>query len=142
MPRRPSEIFYGAQISVSQEEPDLDTINQAILETPNQIQAKYDQLSVFSSPLVKKMVAENAADLERMERRNRWPLAGKEMFVKLARDSQLGLGNRNMSTINPTSAPTPTRSGTGRYAMLAPPREHNMWLRSQERARKERFDTA
>ena len=139
--RRPSLIFYGPQIFPAPARPNVEAVNAEIEQRPNQIQAKWDQLARFSSPLVKNLVARQANDLERLEMQNPERPAGRELFRKISSDAQLGQGINITNPAPETPEPTDICPGEGRYAIVAPQRTHQMWTRSQEKARKEKFGT-
>ena len=138
MNERPSEIFVGGAFSPGPKKPNAAQVEETVNENPNVVRAKWSQLSKYSSPFCKKIADQFALDLERMQQMNAWQYSGKELSTKIARDSQLALGNQRVRPA-PESPETRTLPGAGKYAKVNPPRKHQMWTRSQEKIRKEKF---
>ena len=134
--RRPDTIFNGSQLAPEPETPDQTLIDNTLMENPNLIQAQWEHRVEFGSKLAKKIVREQSEDLERMSLNNRWPMSGKEIYVKMSRDCALGLGNNQINQDPEPFRPTTTRPGTGKFAKTKPA-YYQMWLRSDERTRRQ-----
>ena len=139
MNQRPDEIFVGGAFSPGPKKPNRAQVEETVNENPNVVRAKWSQLTKFSSPFSKKIADQFALDLERMQRMNAWKYSGRELSLKIARDSQLALGNQHVQPAPEIPETTRTRPGAGKYAHVLPPRIHPMWTRSQEKTRKEKF---
>ena len=138
MQNQPTSIFQGGELVLSPRKKSQAEIQRKIGEkTPNEIREKWVGKIQAGSELSKKFSREKFKELERLELENSWKKNSTQITNELARENQLGSHN---SEISQSSGNATTKPGDGKYAQVKPfyP-ETQMWLRSYESNRKEKF---